>query len=111
AIALIEQLGRTEDTAELLTRRADTVAQDGDFEAARAGYGRALEFARAVGASDLVADARRGLADLARWSGDLHEARTLYEAALADCRDASITSQTIHARILTRLGWTAYAGQ
>jgi predicted ATPase/DNA-binding SARP family transcriptional activator len=111
AITLIEALGRTEDTADLLTRRADTVAQDGDLATARTGYQRAAEFARAVGTPDLLADARRGLGDLARWSGDRHEARRLYEAALADCGDASITAQRIHARILTGLGWAAHTDQ
>jgi predicted ATPase/DNA-binding SARP family transcriptional activator len=105
AIALIEELGRTEDTADLLTRRADMLAHDGDLATARAGYERAAEFAHAVGAPDLLADARRGLGDLARWSGDLVEARRLYLDALASCGDGSITAQRIHARILTRLGW------
>ncbi|MFG1687214.1 BTAD domain-containing putative transcriptional regulator [Nonomuraea sp. NPDC049269] len=163
AIMLIEELGRTEDTADLLTRRADLLAEGADLSAegsrlpaegsglpaegsglpaesgglaaesgglaaesgglaaesgglaaesgglaaARAGYERAAEVARAVGAPDLLADARRGLADLARRSGESGTARQLYEAALADCGDASITGQRIRARILTGLGWTA----
>jgi predicted ATPase/DNA-binding SARP family transcriptional activator len=109
AITLIEELGRTEDTADLLTRRADVLAQDGDFAAAKTGYERAVEFARAVGAPDLLADARRGLGDLARWSGDPAEAVRLYTKALASCGDGSITAQRIHARILTRLGWATGA--
>ncbi|MGV9383818.1 BTAD domain-containing putative transcriptional regulator [Nonomuraea sp. NPDC003707] len=107
AITLIEELGRTEDAADLLTRRADLLAQDGDLAAAGTGYGRAAEVARAVGAPDLLADARRGLADLARRSGEPDQARQLYEAALADCGDASITGSRIRARILTGLGWAA----
>jgi tetratricopeptide (TPR) repeat protein len=110
AIALIEELGRTEDTADLLTRRADMLAQDGDLATARSGYDRAAEFAHAVGAPDLLADARRGLGDLARWSGDLPAARRLYLEALASCGDGSITAQRIHARILTRLGWATGSG-
>ncbi|MEV4014605.1 BTAD domain-containing putative transcriptional regulator [Nonomuraea angiospora] len=107
AITLIEELGRTEDAADLLTRRADILAQDGDLAAAGSGYERAAEVARAVGAPDLLADARRGLADLARQSGEPHRARRLYEAALAGCGDASITGSRIRARILTGLGWAA----
>ncbi|MEW1841566.1 BTAD domain-containing putative transcriptional regulator [Nonomuraea angiospora] len=107
AITLIEELGRTEDAADLLTRRADLLVQDGDLAAARTGYERAAEVARAVGAPDLLADARRGLADLARRSGEPHQARQLYEAALAGCGDASITGNRIRARILTGLGWAA----
>ncbi|MEV6037822.1 BTAD domain-containing putative transcriptional regulator [Nonomuraea sp. NPDC052116] len=107
AITLIEELGRTEDAADLLTRRADLLAQDGDLPAAGTGYERAAEVARAVGAPDLLADARRGLADLARRSGEPDQARQLYEAALAGCGDASITGSRIRARILTGLGWTA----
>ncbi|MET9245468.1 BTAD domain-containing putative transcriptional regulator [Nonomuraea sp. NPDC003709] len=107
AITLIEELGRTEDAADLLTRRADLLAQDGDLAAAGTGYERAAEVARAVGAPDLLADARRGLADLARRSGEPDQARQLYEAALAGCGDASITGSRIRARILTGLGWTA----
>jgi predicted ATPase/DNA-binding SARP family transcriptional activator len=110
AIALIEELGRTEDTADLLTRRADMLAKDGDLAAARAGYERAAEFARAVGAPDLLADARRGLGDLARWSGEVDQARLLYTEALATCGDASITAQRIHARILSGLGWATGSG-
>ncbi|MEV4360880.1 BTAD domain-containing putative transcriptional regulator [Nonomuraea sp. NPDC049625] len=107
AITLIEELGRTEDAADLLTRRADLLAQDGDLAAAGTGYERAAEVARAVGAPDLLADARRGLADLARRSGEPDQARQLYEAALAGCGDASITGSRIRARILTGLGWAA----
>ncbi|MEU6786545.1 BTAD domain-containing putative transcriptional regulator [Nonomuraea angiospora] len=107
AITLIGELGRTEDAADLLTRRADLLAQDGDLAAAGSGYERAAEVARAVGAPDLLADARRGLADLARRSGEPHQARQLYEAALAGCGDASITGSRIRARILTGLGWAA----
>lgn len=105
SIALIGELGRTEDTADLLTRQADMLAQDGDLAAARAGYERAAEFARAVGAPDLLADARRGLGDLARWSGEMDEARQLYAEALTTCGDTSVTAQRIHARILSGLGW------
>ncbi|MFL6120659.1 AfsR/SARP family transcriptional regulator [Actinophytocola sp.] len=109
AVVLVEELGRVEDTADLLTRRADILAQAGEVTAALAGYGRAAEFARSVGSSVQHANARRGLGDLARSAGDLGVARRHYEEALAECGAASISAREARARILTGLGWTAHA--
>jgi predicted ATPase/DNA-binding SARP family transcriptional activator len=104
AIAVTAELGRVEDTADLLTRRADILARAGDLAAARADYERAAEFARMVGSPDMHANACRGLGDLARRAGDHATARTLYENALSECGDVAFGPRETRARILTSLG-------
>jgi predicted ATPase/DNA-binding SARP family transcriptional activator len=109
AIAVTAELGRVEDAADLLTRRADILARSGDLAAARAGYERALDFARAVGSPDLRANARRGLGDVARWSGSHETARAHFTEALAECGDVAFGPRETRTRILTSLGWLAQA--
>jgi predicted ATPase/plasmid stabilization system protein ParE len=104
AIALASELGRVADTPDLHTRRADILARSGAMAAARAGYERAMESARTAGTPDLVANARRGLGDLSRWSGDLAGARDHYTTALAECADTSVGARETRSRILTGLG-------
>ncbi|MFJ9823439.1 ATP-binding protein [Streptomyces sp. NPDC101160] len=81
ALALTEQLGALEDSADLLVNRGDQLAAD-DRTAARAAYARAAELAGAAGSADRLAAALRGQADLALAEGDVAEAERLYTEAL-----------------------------
>ena len=81
AITLAEELGATEDLADLLCNRGDHHLH-ADPAAAWADYERAAELARRVGVPTNVASALRGLGDVALETGDLFRARELYEEAL-----------------------------
>ncbi|GGT04136.1 hypothetical protein GCM10010156_72430 [Planobispora rosea] len=109
ALELAEQIGAPVDVAELLRRRADGRARDGDADGARDDYERVEELGRRAGAWELVAGAWLGLGGLARRRGDLDEARRLCEAALEKCSagwfDADQTRMLVH----VELGWIAVA--
>ncbi|MFF0752549.1 ATP-binding protein [Streptomyces sp. NPDC004267] len=81
ALALTEQLGALEDSADLLVNRGDLRAAD-DRAAAGADYARAAELAGAAGSADRLAAALRGQADLALAAGDTAAAERLYTEAL-----------------------------
>ncbi|MBO2451256.1 winged helix-turn-helix domain-containing protein [Actinomadura barringtoniae] len=93
AYALTEELGVPEDMADLLCRKAETFIRSGDLDAGRAEYERAHELAVRAGSPQRAQMARRGLADIARMTGDLATARALYE-------------EILNSRTLT-WGWTA----
>ncbi|MBG0830453.1 winged helix-turn-helix domain-containing protein [Planomonospora sp. ID67723] len=109
ALGLAEQLGATVDVAELLRRRADGRTRDGDLAGARDDYERVAELGHRAGAWELVAGARLGLGEIARFHGELDEARRLCEAALTECSagwfDAGQTRVLVH----VALGWIAVA--
>uniref|UniRef100_UPI0038990012 BTAD domain-containing putative transcriptional regulator n=1 Tax=Goodfellowiella coeruleoviolacea TaxID=334858 RepID=UPI0038990012 len=104
AIELIELIGVTEDTAELLCRRADGLLDGGEVGAARADYERAAELARRAGATHMAADAHRGLGEIARLRGDHTEADRLHRMALAECAGESVTALAARSRVCTALG-------
>ncbi|GAA3750726.1 BTAD domain-containing putative transcriptional regulator [Plantactinospora mayteni] len=83
AIELAEQLDCTPDLATLLCQHAQGSVLAGDPAAARAGYRRADELARAAGTPEILAEVRVGLGELARLDGDRAEARRLFETVLA----------------------------
>ncbi|MGO4617224.1 BTAD domain-containing putative transcriptional regulator [Nocardia sp. 2YAB30] len=109
AVALNTKLGTVDDTADLLIRRGDILANSEGAQrnsvAAQDAYVRAAELSRSVGATDMHANAIRGLGDLARATGDRDEARELYRAALTQCPGGLAGADT-RARILIGLGWT-----
>ncbi|MFE5593955.1 BTAD domain-containing putative transcriptional regulator [Streptomyces sp. NPDC056549] len=81
ALALTEQLGALEDSADLLVNRGDHVVDD-DARAARAAYAQAAALARRAGSSTYLAAALRGLGDMALLDQDPAEAERLYTEAL-----------------------------
>ncbi|GII00411.1 AfsR/SARP family transcriptional regulator [Planobispora takensis] len=109
ALRLVEEIGADVDVAELLRRRADGRARDGDLEGARADYERTAELGRRAGAWEAVAAARLGFGDLARFRGDLARARRLYEAALAECSAGWFDAEHTRVRVHLALAWIAVA--
>jgi tetratricopeptide (TPR) repeat protein len=94
-----QELGSVADMAECLCLSADSVARLGDLDEARAGYLRAAEMARRIGAGDTLARAHVGLGELAVLRGDLGEARALMEQALTECSGDWYSSEEVRARI------------
>ncbi|MEU3463402.1 BTAD domain-containing putative transcriptional regulator [Streptomyces sp. NPDC006733] len=84
ALGYVEPLGAIEDMAQLLCRRAERSARDGDDESARADYERVVELSRRAGAPDCMALAHLGLGEVARSRGELADARALCELALGE---------------------------
>lgn len=109
SLALMHELGATDDVADLITRRAWTRVLQGDHDGARADYELAASTARRSGMPESRAAAYVGLADLSRLAGDLATARAFCERALAECEGGSFAAETAHARALISLGWLALA--
>jgi tetratricopeptide (TPR) repeat protein len=109
ALALAERLGATLDVAELLHRRADGRLRDGDTAGSRADYERAAELGRRAGAWEVLAAAHLGLGEIARFRGDLDEARRSYETALAECSTGWFDVEETRTRVCIALGWIAEA--
>ncbi|MBZ3904034.1 BTAD domain-containing putative transcriptional regulator [Streptomyces griseiscabiei] len=107
-LAQVRELQAPEETADLLRTRATVLLHRGDTEEAAAHYTRSAALARAAGAHDKVASARRGLGDLARLAGDTAHARVHYENALKACA-ANWFSVGETVRILIGLGRNADA--
>lgn len=113
AVVLQTELGAGDDAADLLNRRGDILARGPvacrDADGARAAYCRAAEVARSVGATDMYANAVRGLGDLARAAGDLPGAREHYGVAIAVSDNGSVGIAEARARSLIGLGWVRCA--
>lgn len=84
ALGYVEPLGAIEDMAQLLCRRAERSARDGDTEGAREDYERVVELSGRAGAPDCLALAHLGLGEVARMRGELADARALCELALGE---------------------------
>ncbi|MFI7640689.1 BTAD domain-containing putative transcriptional regulator [Nonomuraea sp. NPDC049400] len=108
ALALTEQLGALEDSADLLVNRGDHFAGD-DAAAARADYARAAGLARRAGSATTLAAALRGLGDIALLEQDLAEAERLYAEALERIDPYWIKSLGNRVRALAGLGRVAEA--
>lgn len=108
AIELAEQLGATEDLADLLCNRGLHRLRD-DLAAARADFGRAAGLARRSGLRTYEAAALGGLGDAAFAEGDLAGARRLYEQALTLSDPEWVRSAASRTRLLTGLGRVARA--
>ena len=83
ALRLAEELGSTEDTADLYCGRAERALRAGDLDAARADSERAIALFQHVGVAESISRARLCLAAVARLRGDLAEARTQCVTALS----------------------------
>ncbi|MDF5758553.1 BTAD domain-containing putative transcriptional regulator [Spongiactinospora sp. TRM90649] len=103
ALRLTEQLGATEDIADLLCNRGD-YRQSTDRAAARADYEQASALARHSGSPTYQAAALRGLADVAYLDGDLETAERHYLDALDRFDLQAIRSVGSLARALVGLG-------
>ncbi|MGW3785862.1 BTAD domain-containing putative transcriptional regulator [Micromonospora chokoriensis] len=82
AMGLAEELESVVDQADMLRTRGEIRLRAGDLAAARDDFAAALLLAQRSGAPEFVSAARLGLAQVARLSGDLVEARRYCEAAL-----------------------------
>lgn len=109
AVDLADQLGATEDRADMLCRRAEALLRSGEPEAARADFERAAEAARRAGSAAQLADARHGQAEIARLGGDPAGARRLLEPALEACAEPGFANSFVRARLHTALGRVAEA--
>jgi ATP/maltotriose-dependent transcriptional regulator MalT len=109
ALDLAGQLRSTDDTVDLLCRRAGWRARGGDLDGAQADYAHAAELARPAGMPELLAAADRGLGEVARLRGDLAQARRLCELALAECPSGWFVAEATRAEILVALGRVAAA--
>ncbi|MEV6640989.1 BTAD domain-containing putative transcriptional regulator [Amycolatopsis sp. NPDC051371] len=107
SLALMREIGATDDVADLITRRAWTRLLQGDRAGARADYELAASTARRSGMPETRAAACTGLANLSRLDGDLAASRTWCERALAECTGGSFAAETVHAAALIALGWLA----
>ncbi|MGW6928627.1 BTAD domain-containing putative transcriptional regulator [Lentzea sp. NPDC054927] len=85
ARGLLEELGATEDSAEVIVNRARARLHSGDPAGARADYAEALVVARRAGAPLVEANCHVGLAELARLDGDFDVAWDECERAWELC--------------------------
>lgn len=111
AVLLLSELGVGDEAADLLNRRGDVLARNpartAEVAEAEVAYRRAAEMARVAGATDIRANALRGLGDLSRAAGQPAEARTYYAAALESPDNGSVGMAEARARNLIGMGWVA----
>jgi predicted ATPase/DNA-binding SARP family transcriptional activator len=107
ALRLAEELGSTVDMADLLRTRGDGRVFAGDVEAARADYERSAALARRSGATEMVAAAHLGLAEVARRRGDLAAARRWCAQALAECPTGWFSADATRFGVLVASGRVA----
>lgn len=126
ALHMLEELGATDETVDILTHRAESRTRasaprptyDADVAptappagpaGAVADLRRAGELARTAGAAVVPASVRLGLGDAARSTGDAAAARREYTAALAAIEDDGWRAGALRARVATALGHLAAA--
>ncbi|WP_436772596.1 BTAD domain-containing putative transcriptional regulator [Yinghuangia sp. YIM S09857] len=109
ALAMMRELGITEDIDDLLVRRAEMCRRLGDPDTARELYTHVMDSALRTGRTATRALGRSGLGDLARHAGDLAEAKRLQEQALSECPSDLFDSASSLAVILVSLAWTSAA--
>ncbi|MFI5583581.1 BTAD domain-containing putative transcriptional regulator [Amycolatopsis sp. NPDC051758] len=107
ALGLMHEIGATDDAADLISRRAWARLLSGDRDGARVDYELAVSTARRTGMPESRAAAYIGLANLARYEGDLAASRALCERALAECPGGSFAAETARAAAMISLGWLA----
>jgi predicted ATPase/DNA-binding SARP family transcriptional activator len=103
AMDLVNQLGSVDDTVTLLCRRADNLLRGGKLDAARADYEHAATLARRIGSADQLSAAYSGLGEIARFDGDVANARRLQELALSKCAKGPFGLGGSRARVLIAL--------
>ncbi|GAA4444914.1 BTAD domain-containing putative transcriptional regulator [Phytohabitans houttuyneae] len=109
ALRLAEELGSTVDMADLLRTRGDGRVAAGELERARADYERSATLARRSGATEMVAAAHLGLAEVARRGGDLATARRWCAQALAECPTGWFSADATRFGLLVAQGRIAQA--
>ncbi|GAA3536400.1 BTAD domain-containing putative transcriptional regulator [Amycolatopsis ultiminotia] len=109
SMALMLEIGATDDYADLLCRRGESRALRGDVEGARADYEQAVALAQRTGMPETRAAGHLGLSGLARRAGEFVEARALAERALAECTSGSFAVSIARAAAWVELGWVAVA--
>jgi tetratricopeptide (TPR) repeat protein len=109
ALDLAGQLDSAEDVADLLCRRAEGSIRAGDLASAHADYERVAELTRRASLPEKLAEAHRGLGEVARLRGELAEARRCCEVALAECPTEWFSAEGTRSAILIALGWIAEA--
>ncbi|WP_329236751.1 tetratricopeptide repeat protein [Actinoallomurus sp. NBC_01490] len=109
AFALFGELGADEEAVDVLVRRAETLIREGDLDAALADLHRAEELSRRAGRADAPASVHHGLAEIARFRGDLAEARRRLDEALRVAGSAGFGLETTQPWTYTALGRLAEA--
>ncbi|MEV7005309.1 BTAD domain-containing putative transcriptional regulator [Streptosporangium sp. NPDC051022] len=109
ALELFEEFGAPEESADVLVRRAAGLTRGGDLVAAAADYRRAAKLAQRTGQPDVPALACLGLGEIARFEGDLAEARRGLETALRACEAGPFGAGGARTRVLVALGRLAAA--
>jgi predicted ATPase/DNA-binding SARP family transcriptional activator len=109
ALRLAEELGSTVDMADLLRTRGDGRVAAGELDEARADYERSAALARRSGATEMVAAAHLGLAEVARSRGDLSTARRWCAEALAECPTGWFSADATRFGVLVANGRIAQA--
>ncbi|WP_433177834.1 ATP-binding protein [Actinoallomurus sp. CA-150999] len=109
ALTLLGELGAYEEVVDVLVHRAEALTREGDIAAATTDLRRAEELSRQAGRADAPAAVYMGLGEIARFGGDLVEARLRLEEALRVSGDASFGVETTQPWLFTALGRLAEA--
>ncbi|MFC0543113.1 BTAD domain-containing putative transcriptional regulator [Kutzneria chonburiensis] len=107
AISLTAELEGMEDLADLTCRRAARLLHSGDLAGAQQDYLRAEVLARRTGIPETIANAQRGLGDIARLLGRRSEAQHFYELALAGSRADTVGASGVRSAVLVGLAHLA----
>jgi tetratricopeptide (TPR) repeat protein len=107
AIELVSELGAMEDMADLTCRRAARRLHFGDLAGAQEDYSRAEVLARRTGIPETIANAHRGLGDIARLQGRRADARRYYELALSGTRADTVGASGVRTAVLVGLAHLA----
>ena len=109
ALALVGEIGETDDMAEVVAAIGTSRARSGDLAGGRADLERAMSMAPTEGEidPDPAVMARLGLAELAAQTGDFAKARRLLEEARALIESVPVGMPQRRALVATQLGWLA----
>ncbi|WP_345428149.1 ATP-binding protein [Actinoallomurus vinaceus] len=109
ALTLLDELGAYEETVDVLVRRAEALIREGDLPAATDDLRRAEELSRKAGRADAPASVHLGFAEIARFGGDLAEARRRLDEGLRVSGNVSFGAETTQPWMFTALGRLAEA--
>ncbi|MCO6005502.1 winged helix-turn-helix domain-containing protein [Actinoallomurus purpureus] len=104
ALVLLDELGAYEEVVDALVHRAEALTREGDAAAATADLRRAEELSRRAGLPDASAAVHLGLGELARFDGDLVQARRRLGEALRVSGNADVGADGPQPWLLTALG-------
>ncbi|WP_202638645.1 AfsR/SARP family transcriptional regulator [Bailinhaonella thermotolerans] len=109
ALRLSAELGPTDELVELRCQRGRGRLRAGDLDGAREELEIAVGQARRLGSRRALAEAYRGLGEIARARGDLAGARDRYETALRECAHEGFEAQMTRLPVLVALARVALA--